>query len=88
MKCQTCQLPITGVVGDFDYTHLAGLRGKRVTLRDVVVFQCPHCKPMLYVEIQRLANLHEELAAAGKLRAKSLSCRLVHGCWAITIGAA
>ena len=78
---------MTATVGDFDYTQLAGLRGKRVTLRGVLLYKCGASGSCDFnsVEIPRLANLCEELAAAARLRTKTLGCSFVNGAWSILV---
>jgi hypothetical protein len=71
-------------VGDFDYTSLAGLRGKIVILSDVSIYDCKGCGPIAsYVEISRMADLHRELNAARALLVKRLWCRFDNNEWVL-----
>jgi hypothetical protein len=61
---------MVATVGDYDYTKLAALRGKTVTLGDVRVYDC-ECDEQ-YVEIPQMAALHRALVAADALTVKAL----------------
>jgi hypothetical protein len=71
-------------VGDFDYSHLAGLRGVTVILRDITFYQCEGCwPPAQFVEIRCMGPLTRELEAAGALHVKQLWCSFRDNEWAI-----
>lgn len=73
-------------VGDFDYTRLAGLRGKTVALSDVTIYECEGCGPSAsYVQIPRMADLHRALDAGKALRVKRLWCRFADNEWALVV---
>lgn len=73
MTCTDCNKRMTATSGDYDYTKLAGLRGKTVTLDDVRMHTCACGKE--FVEIPRMAPLHRALAAADALTVKALRLR-------------
>jgi hypothetical protein len=86
VKCLSCAKPMRKSVGDFDYTRLADLRGKIVTLSDVTTYECKDCGPSAsYVEIPRIGALHRELAAAKPLIVKHLRCRFVDDAWTFVL---
>jgi hypothetical protein len=86
MRCLSCENPMVKRVGDFDYTNLAGLRGKIVILSDVSIYGCKGCGPAAtYVEISRMADLHRELVAAGALLVRRLWCRFVNNEWVLVM---
>jgi hypothetical protein len=69
---------------DVDYTSLADLRGKTVTLTDIKIYQCSGCGPVSrYIELPRWGSLHSELEACTGLRVKHLWCRFNGTEWAI-----
>lgn len=81
-----CAVPMVRDIEDFDYTRLAGLRGKIVVLLDVVIHRCERCGPTGgRVEISRLAELDRTLVAARTLRVDRLWCRFVEGEWTIVL---
>lgn len=71
MKCPTCQTSMLKLKEDVDYTRLAGLRGKTVTLTGLTIYQCKHCGPASsYIEYPRLGSLVRELEACRATLAK------------------
>jgi hypothetical protein len=61
---------------DVDYTRLAGLRGKAVTLTDIRIHQCEKCGPASrFIELPRWGSLVRELEACRGLLVKHLWCR-------------
>jgi hypothetical protein len=72
------------IVDDFDYTHLTDLRGVTVTLRDVTTHRCTSCgENSTFVEIRRIADLEQELAAAKALHVKQLWCSFHDNQWTV-----
>lgn len=89
MKCTTCQTPMIKSQADVDYTRLASLRGKAVTLIDVTTYQCERCGPTSrFVELPRWGSLVRELEACHGLRVKHLWCRFESGEWTFSFATA
>lgn len=74
MNCHKCGELLDSSVTNYDYTKLAGLPGKTVTLVDVEVRQCCKCDETS-VELWRMADLHRELEAARVLKLANLRLR-------------
>jgi hypothetical protein len=70
VTCPGCGKRMVATIGDYDYTKLAALRGKTVTLGEVRVYTCTCGEE--YVEIPRMAALHRALVAADALTVKAL----------------
>jgi hypothetical protein len=86
VKCFSCDQPMRSDVDDFDYTRLAGLRGKTVTLVDVLIFRCEGCGSFAdFVKIARIADLQCELDATKGLNVKRLRCRFTDDKWVIAM---
>jgi hypothetical protein len=86
MKCLSCEKPLRERIGDFDYTRLAGLRGKTVIMSDATLLECEGCG-YSSIDIPRMAALHRELDAAKKLPVKRLWCRFTANEWVIVVEA-
>lgn len=84
MSCPYCNDPnLIDVSRDYDYTRMAGLRGKKVMLREVSVTNCARCGDG-HVTIPRLAQLHRELEACRALTVKELHATFIDNEWVVS----
>jgi len=75
-NCVQCGSPMVRRIENVNYTKMAGLRGKRVMLRDVVTLSCTS-KPCgrRDIELRQAAGLHRELAATRALKVAQIYAR-------------
>ena len=87
MRCPLCASAyMLKSIEDFDYTQLAGLRGKTVTLVNIPIYRCHGCGPTAdCFEVARIGPLTRELEAAGALHVKRLWCQLIDNEWVLSM---